>query len=120
MGFTLTVKLTQDYKKRTVDLSIPGHIRPALNKYQHLRPKISQHAPHKYNFPQYVVKVQMVSDKYHSQLLTPDSINLLQKIMERLIFYEGAVDSRILFALGTLVVSQAKGVKNHKVIEPST
>jgi hypothetical protein len=38
--------LDWDYKNRTVELSLPGYIRAALRKYQHLAPARPEHAPH--------------------------------------------------------------------------
>jgi hypothetical protein len=38
--------LDWDYKNRTVDLSMPGHIKAALHRYQHPAPARPEHSPH--------------------------------------------------------------------------
>jgi endonuclease I len=43
--------LDWDYKKRTVDLSMPGYIKAALHKYQHPAPARPEYAPHTWNPP---------------------------------------------------------------------
>jgi hypothetical protein len=41
--------LEWDYKNRTVNLSMPGYIKAALQKYQHAAPTRPEHAPHTWN-----------------------------------------------------------------------
>jgi hypothetical protein len=38
--------LTWNYKARTVDLSMPGYVAKALERFQHLPPTRPQHSPH--------------------------------------------------------------------------
>ena len=44
--YGLTIKW--DYKKWTVDLSMPGYTQKVIHKFQHLCPAKPQHAPQKY------------------------------------------------------------------------
>jgi hypothetical protein len=50
--------LDWDYKKRTVDLSMPGYIKATLHKYQHPAPARPEHAPHTWNPPIYRVNLE--------------------------------------------------------------
>jgi hypothetical protein len=43
--------LEWDYKNRKVDLSLPGYIKAALQKYQHPSPARPEHSPHTWNTP---------------------------------------------------------------------
>lgn len=54
------ITLTWDYEARTCDLSMPGYASAALEKFGHAPPTKPQHAPHRYNEPQYGKKVQTV------------------------------------------------------------
>jgi hypothetical protein len=40
------LKIHRDYNNGTDDLSIPGYIKAALQKYQHPIPVCAEHAPH--------------------------------------------------------------------------
>jgi hypothetical protein len=51
--------LDWDYKKCTVDSSMPGYIKAALHKYQHPVPARPEHAPHTWNPPLYGAKFNL-------------------------------------------------------------
>jgi hypothetical protein len=61
---TLYIGLTLawDYKARTVDLSMPGYVTKALERFQHPPPKRPQHSPHDWQAPQYGVKTQLTDE----------------------------------------------------------
>jgi endonuclease I len=40
-------KINWDYENGIVELSMPGYIKAALQKYQHPAPTRAEHAPHK-------------------------------------------------------------------------
>jgi hypothetical protein len=50
--------LDWDYTKRTVDISIPGYIERALQRFQHPTPSRPEHAPHAWQKPIYGAKTQ--------------------------------------------------------------
>jgi endonuclease I len=50
------LKLDWDYKKKIVDLSIPGYIKAALHKFQHPTPTLPENAPQTWNPPVYGAK----------------------------------------------------------------
>jgi hypothetical protein len=70
--------LDWDYKKRTVDLSIPGYIKAALHKYQHPAPARPEHAPHTWNPPIYGANTQFVNEETTSPALSDKDVNKLQ------------------------------------------
>jgi hypothetical protein len=70
--------LDWDYKNRTVDLSMPGYIKAALQKYQHPAPARPEHAPHTWNPPIYGAKTQFVSEATPSPTLSDKDVNKLQ------------------------------------------
>jgi hypothetical protein len=72
--------LDWDYKKRTVDLSMPGYIKAALHKYQHPAPARPEHSPHRWNPPIYGAKTQFVSDPTQSPALSDKDVNKLQQL----------------------------------------
>jgi hypothetical protein len=49
----LGMQLDWDYDKRTVDISMPGYIEKALQRFQHPSPKRPEHSPHVYIEPSY-------------------------------------------------------------------
>jgi hypothetical protein len=69
--------LDWNYKKRTVDLSMPGYIKAALHKYRHPAPARPEHAPHGWNPAMYGAKTQFVSDPRPSPALSEKYVNKL-------------------------------------------
>ena len=47
------ITLEWDYVNRTVDLSMPGYVEKALQRFQHTKPKRAQHSPSPYTEPVY-------------------------------------------------------------------
>ena len=62
------IKLDCYYRKQTSDISIPGYIETALDKFQYISPERFLNAPHKWNLPHYGVKVQMVPHFNHREI----------------------------------------------------
>ena len=60
------IKLSWDYEKRTCDLNMPKYVNNALTKFQHIPPTKPQHAPHRYQLPQYGAKIQYATPIDHS------------------------------------------------------
>jgi hypothetical protein len=84
------------YAARTVD-----------DMFQQKPPKRPQHAPHSYAAPTYGARAQLTSPADDSASLPPAGLTRLQEIIGKLLYYDRAVDSTILVALGTLVSVQA-------------
>ena len=67
LGFTLD----WDYKAGHVDLSMPASVPKGLKKFNHVKPRLPQHAPHRWTKPAYGSKVQYA---------TTDDSELLDKV----------------------------------------
>jgi hypothetical protein len=99
--------LDWDYKKRIVDLSMPGYIKAALHKYQHPVPARPEHAPHTWNPPIYGAKTQFVTDKTSSPVLSNKDVNKLQQLTGTLLYYARAVDPTLIMPINVLESEQS-------------
>ncbi|KAI2497591.1 Reverse transcriptase (RNA-dependent DNA polymerase) [Fragilaria crotonensis] len=54
--------LTWDYVRRTCDLSMPGYIARALQRFQHVAPPKPEHSPHPWQRPTYGAKTQFAPE----------------------------------------------------------
>ena len=66
----IIITLKWDYKKRTVDLSMPGHVTAYLLRFRHQLKNNKQLSPHHHAAPTYVAKVQY-ADPEDDALLLP-------------------------------------------------
>jgi hypothetical protein len=111
--------LEWDYKNRTVDLSMPGYIKAALHKYQHVAPARPEHATHTWNPPIYGAKTQYVEDETTSPALSDKDVNKLQQLTGTLLYYARAVDPTLIMPINVLAYEQSKAtaVTSDKVIK---
>jgi hypothetical protein len=107
----LGMTLRWDYKHRTVDLSMPGYIERALQRFNHPTPDRPQHSPHAWTAPQYGSTLQMTEDDDESAALSPPLVKRLQEIIGVLLFYARMVDNTMLVAIATLASAQAKATE---------
>lgn len=103
--------LKWDYENRTLDLSMPGYVSKALQKFMHPPPSKPTNAPHKWTKPNYGAKTQMAPDADTSAPLTPDGIKRLQQVVGTFLYYARGVDLSLLVALGSLASRQTKGTE---------
>ena len=103
--------LQWDYENGTVDLSMPGYIEKALQRFEHPTPTRPEDAPHAWQAPQYGAKIQMTDEIDTSPPLDPTGTKRLQEIIGTLLYYARTVDSTMLVALGTLAAAQSKGTE---------
>ena len=103
--------LDWDYENRTVDLSMPGYIANALQRFAHPPPTKPQDAPHRYAAPQYGVSQQLVDPPDTTAPLDPKEITTLQEIIGTLLYYGRAIDNTMLVALSSLAAAQSKGTQ---------
>lgn len=101
------ITLAWDYTLRTCDLSMPGYIAKALQRFEHPPPSKPQDSPHPWTPPEYGATVQ-----YPAPLDTTPSVSLamrtrIQEILGTLLFYARAVDDTMLVAINTLASEQA-------------
>jgi hypothetical protein len=100
-----------DYVNRTCDISIPGYIERALQRFEHSSPSRPQHAPHAWVKPVYGARMQYAPSDDTSPALDAKDIKRVQEVLGTLLFYARAIDSTMLAAIGTIASQQAKGTK---------
>lgn len=108
----LGLTIDWDYENRTVDISMPGYIEKALQRFQHIKPIKPQHSPHVWNKPTYGATQQMTAEADQGIPLEKTEITRLQQIVGVLLYYARAVDSTMLVALGTIAAAQKKATTN--------
>jgi hypothetical protein len=91
-----------DYAAGTCDISMPGYIKRALERFQHSHDGTPQHAPQPCETIDYGEKVQYATKPDEIPLLDPSQKKRIQEILGVLLYYARAVDSTLLVALGTL------------------
>jgi hypothetical protein len=100
-----------DYEARTCDVSMPGYISCALQRFTIPTPTKVQHSPHAWKKPNYGAKTQLTEPADVSTPLPPKDRKHLQEVIGVLLYYGRAVDSTILVALGTHAAAQAQGTQ---------
>jgi hypothetical protein len=103
--------LEWDYKKRTVDLFMPGYIKAALHKYQHPAPSRPEHAPHTWNPPIYGAKTQFVNEITTSPALSEKDVNKLQQLTGTLLYYARAFDPTLIMPIKILASEQSNATE---------
>jgi hypothetical protein len=68
------IHLKWDYAKRTCDISMPGYIDKALQRFEHPVPTRRQDSPHPWDAPVYGQRTQMVKDPDITPPLPPSGI----------------------------------------------
>lgn len=106
------IDLAWDYTNGTVDLSMPGYVEKALQRFNHPNPPSApEDSPHTSAIPQYGAKTQFTPDPDNSAPLDKKGITLLQEVVGTLLYYARAIDNTMLVTLGTLAAAQSKGTK---------
>ena len=100
------IKLKWDYTRCCVDLSMPGYIKSSLLKYQHPQPRKPQHAPHKWDKPQYGQTTQYAKPVDKTPKLDNEGIKHIQKVIRTLLQYDRAIYSTTLMAIKTISLAQ--------------
>jgi hypothetical protein len=104
--------LEWDYTARTCDISMPGYIERALQRFKHSPPPRPQHSPHEWQRPDYGAKTQYAPAPDSSPALDCADTKRVQEVLGTLLFYARAVDSTMLAAIGTLASQQASGTQH--------
>ena len=102
------LKISWNYDKLFVDISMPKYVSNTLLKYQHKHPAKPQYTPHKYNQPIYGKNVQYASQESTNPILPPKQIQQVQSKVGTCLYYGRGVDPTILVALNELGTQQAK------------
>ncbi|KAI2502114.1 Reverse transcriptase (RNA-dependent DNA polymerase) [Fragilaria crotonensis] len=105
-----SLTLAWDYTARTCDISMPGYIARALQRFQHEAPAKAEHSPHPWQRPTYGAKTQFapMPDANAPALNAADKIRILE-VLGTLLFYARAIDSTLLTAIGELATEQLGG-----------
>ena len=106
------ITLDWDYENGTVDLSMPGYVEKALQRFEHPIPAKPEDSPHAWIQPNYGAKQQMTQDPDESPPLEAKGIKTLQEVIGTFLFYGRAIDNTMLTALGTLASAQTKGTRD--------
>jgi hypothetical protein len=107
----LGLHLKWDYAACTVDLSMPGYVAKALQRFSHPAPARAQHSPHAWTKPQYGASTQLTAPIDTSPRLDKAGITRLQQIIGVFLYYARAVDSTMLVALGSLAANQTQATE---------
>ena len=102
----LGLTLNWNYTKRYVDVSMPGYIKAALNKFQWTRSK-AQHSPHPWNRPVFGQRIQYADTGPDSPPLNATDTTRVQSICGTFLYYGRAIDPTILPALNEISTSQS-------------
>jgi hypothetical protein len=104
----LGLTLQWNYEAGTVDVSMPGYITRALQRFEHSVPSRPQHSPHAWTPPQYGSGAQMTSAPDTSPVLSEARIKHIQQIVGVLLYYARMVDNTMLVVLNTIAAAQSK------------
>lgn len=106
------LSLAWDYINHTVDLSMPGYVARALQRFCHDNPNRHEAAPHVWIPPKYGAPVQYAETPDASPPLDKDGIKKVQQIVGVFLYYARALDNTMLVALGDIASAQTKSTEH--------
>ena len=83
----ISLNLDWDYDKRTCDISMPGYVERALQRFQHPMPTRPQDSPHAWQAPVYGAKTQYVSEPDDSPFLDAANQKRVQEVIGVFLYY---------------------------------
>jgi hypothetical protein len=89
----LGMHLEWDYEHGTVDISMPGYIAKALQRFQHPPPTKAENSPHLHVEPQYGAAIQYTQPEDNTPALTPADTQTLREVVGTLLYYSRAIDN---------------------------
>jgi len=107
----LGLTLRWDYKHRTVDLSMPGYIQRALERFQHPTPAKPEHSPHDPPTRFFGPDTQQITTTDGSPAATSIQIKRLQEIIGVLLYYARMVDMTLLVSISTIASQQSQATE---------
>jgi hypothetical protein len=99
--------LQWNYDKHYVDLSMPGYIARALQRFVHPAPERPEHAPHAWAAPAYGSRQQFATMDTSPAVDLKDT-KRVQEVLGTLLYYARAVDCTMIPAIGTIATQQAQ------------
>ena len=106
------ITLKWDYERGTVQLSMPGYIERALQRFQHPTPSKAEEAPHAWTKPNYGAKIQYTPDEDNTQLLSKQGMKRVMEIVGTLLYYARAIDNTMQVALTDISAAQTKATEH--------
>jgi len=102
------ISLKWDYKRRYVDISMPGYVEKLLARFEHKPPHRPQHSPHAAPPRKFGNNAQEPVEHDHLPIVPPDRIKHVQQIIGTILYYARAVDITTLVALSSIASEQTK------------
>lgn len=99
------IHMKWDYINRTVDLSMPGYVERALQRFQHDNPKHTD-APHTHTIPDYGARVQMTNPDT-TAAISGLPASRIREVVGVLLYYGRAIDNTMLVSLGAIAATQS-------------
>ena len=96
-----------DYTNREIHLSMLSYVQDALTRFRHARPRKPQDQPYSHVNPTYGVNAQYATDADPSPLLKHVQKKFVQEVTGTFLYYNPAIDSTMLPALGTIATQQS-------------
>ena len=77
----IRITLKWDYSKRTVDLSMPGYVTAALQRFRHQLKNTRQSSPHHHVPPPYGARVQFAEPEDDTPILPEERLKFIQQVV---------------------------------------
>ena len=106
--FALTKTYYRNYAKHYVDISMPGYIKKALQRFKHMGVKKVEDAPTLYNKTYFGTIQHWADNASTEEILDTYDIKHVQLVVGTLLYYAIVVDNTMLVSLGDLVSAQTK------------
>ena len=109
------ITLKWDYDQWTCELSMPGYVQHAVNKFHNgdKGPTKSTDTPHPYKASK-KHGLPMTTERDDGAKLSPQAIKQLQQIVGTFLFYSKAVDPTMLTSLSIIATEQTQGTQTTK------
>ena len=104
----LRIKLKLNYKDGSVDLSMPGYIKEALEMFQHPVPPRHKYLPYPAPNTKWGPDSQLTAPKDESKQLHAVAVNRLKQFFGTLLYYAQAVDPTMVKAIDSLASQQSE------------
>ena len=102
-----------NYAEGWVDISMPGNVKKALERLQHVAPKFPQYSPHRWTSPSYGSKIQLAPIDT-SPLLDAKGKKYVQSVTGTFGYYSRGVDPTMQPAINEIAAKQAAPTEQTK------
>ncbi|CAJ1934140.1 unnamed protein product [Cylindrotheca closterium] len=105
------MQIDWDYENGTVDISMPGYVERALQRFTHPAPTRHESSPHAWIAPVYGSRQQFATTD-DSPFLDVKDQTTISEVVGTFLYYGRAIDLSMLPALGTIAAQQAQPTVN--------